>query len=322
MPGKLTNLPVMVERSGLGDTGLDWQDLRMFADGAEVYLEPDHSRAIVPFKVPWDRQFALVAQLLGYPYIDAEGFKRNIPESFRNWEWKFATTGVPNPPATPVMHCTRVAVKGVGDGAQDEEVFGIDYYPQPTYEWAKVTAFFETLIYDIKLLSDIAVDDDNTPREMQRYVIRTEDSGGKYLTYNYGQWVLIDGLGSVSQPLARQLLFYEAFQTVRYEWLDVLPGAFNHDRNQQLCGQTNATLFDNKQPETLLLLKANRYPTTTQLGIRTYRVVFDFAYVPTGVNKSRHPDPTKVPPYWLIRDAQTKTKKPIAAANMADLFRP
>lgn len=348
--GVLTSGPgnITAERAGLGDVGARWPNLRIFQDpGPQIVLAGDKSRAVVPFKVPYYQRFQLAAELIGWPYWDNELiFKRNLPESFRGWEWAVFRAGLDDPLAplipTPVMHCTQIlSIKGIGNGAQDENlpIGGDAYYPEPTYDWARVEALFETLIYDVKLRVNCLPDTDIRPVEIKRYVIKTEDSGGKYLQFQWGQWKLIynDGVTIHStERLARQVNFMEPFKTVRWEWLDVLPEAMNIARADAMLGTTNAITFDEEYaPQTLLLQKFDRKPTMTQLGIRTYRVNVEATYFPSGVNRAKPPSPQQqliaVNPlipndpragYWDIVDYETEALRPYRATNFADLFRP
>jgi hypothetical protein len=329
MPGTIINSPVMAERDGLGDVAVRWPDLRIRASGPQFSLEPDHSRVQVPFKVRWADRFQLVAELLGWGYIDATGFCRHSPESYQSWEWRFAIIGQDpnNFIPIPSMYCTKiVGMRGIGDGAQDTDRTDVLYYPEPTYEWAEVTALFETLAYDVKLKSTL-VDSNQRPIEMQRWVIKKETSGGKYLQFNYGSW-FIEVAPGVRQRLPGNQNYWESFKTVQYEWIDVLPGAFNRTvidgtpgvAGTGLMGKTNDALFDIYQPETLVLIKFDPTPTKDQLGQRTYRILIEFLYVPTGVNNTRSGSPD-LTTYFPIR-TEDGTKKPFTPVGMAAIFRP
>lgn len=327
------------ERYGLGDVPSRWPDLRVFNDGPKVTLEADHSFAIVPFKIPWNRHQRLCAELLGNAYTDIisfPGYKRNLPEAYRNWNWSLESfDGLPIGGPVPVMHCTRImGLEGVGDGSQETGIIENDYYPSPGYAWARVTAFFETLAFDVRLWSSI-LETPGNPKELQRYVIRTEDDGGKFLTFNWGQWILKSG-SNVTQPIARQVSFFEPYKTVRWEWLDVLEGMCNHTWNQTVKGRTNKFAFDGGRyaAGTLLLQKAERAPKMDPFGTRIYRHTFEATYFPSGVNRALPPtaqqmyangtnsDGTPVQPYWDIVDVADQTTKPYIAMDYDRLFKP
>lgn len=323
--GRLVNLE-QDERAGLGDVATRWPDLRIFANpGPAVKVTPGGTTATVPFKVRWGRQWQLVSELVGWPFVAPGGiFKRHAPESFRNWEFLFSEADTF---PTPVIYCTHCDVQGIGDGAQHPDYRGAaNYYPFPTYEWLVVHAHFETLTYDIALRSALT-DTDQAPLEMQRNVYKHEEAGGRYQTFNWGEWVLEAG-GAVREANTRAVNFWEPFKTITYEWFDVLPEAVNWDRAEKLQGFTNNAEFDGKAAETLILQKARRTPTKTQLGIRTFKITYEFLYVPTGVNKARPPGPTAggEPEYWNVVRRDTalaaQPQKPYTGKLMADLFRP
>lgn len=335
------------ERYGLGDVATRWPDLRMFIEGPKVSLQPDHSTAVVPFKIGWNNHQALCAELLGGPYQNQAGtggpgtFSRHLPEPFKNWLWTLTRDigGYENwalDVKVPVMHCTRILdVTGVGGaGEQSAVALGANYYPDPQYQFARVMALFETLAYDVALKSTL-VDLPTKPLELNRYVIKREQSGGKFLTFQYGQWALRNGAGGTpTAPIARQLMFFEPQKTIRYEWLDVLPGMCNHARNEKVMGFTNSQEFDGYAAETLLLTLCDREPKRTPYGQRTYLHTFEMAYFPSGVNRALpptqaqqnangiDPDGNPVQPYWDIVDAPTMTQKPYKRKNYSDLFRP
>lgn len=340
MPGQLTTLPTgrevnlsggfIEERAGLGEIPTRWPDLRIWVEGDNKTLEPDSSRAIVPFKIPWDRHYLLCAELIGWPYVDASGqFKRHLPESYRNWEWKLVPANPLDAPR-PVMYCTKiVSVGGMGGntdqghGGQKAGRTGNQYYPDPTYEFAKVVAQFETLTYDIKLRSQL-VETSSRPYEMQRNVFRQEKSGGRFLTHDWGQWELRNG-SEKREANTRQVNYWESFNTVTYTWYDVLPEWLTDthwDRCQLMQGKSNSGIFDRFAPETLMLQHVDRMPRMTPLGIRTYQVTFDFLHVPTNVNKARPPGPTATPEYWDVRRKGTADEKPFPPVNMSILFAP
>ena len=326
--GRIVNLNtgIIDERAGLGDVATRWPDLRIWTEGVTVTLEADATRAVVPFKIPWTRHYLLCAELVGWPYWDASNtFKRMLPESFRNWEW--VLDPLPNSVPKPVIYCTKIlSVKGIGGNipegfaGQNSQRTGAIYYPDPQYEWARVEALFETLTYDVKLLSQISESADR-PRELQRFVIKTEDSGGRFITFDWGQWVLMDG-ANIREANTRSVNYWESFNTVTYTWLDVLPEAFNFLNARKLQGKSNNAIFDGYQPETLMLQKVDRKPRKTQLGIRTYEVTIQFLEVPTGVNKARPPGPTSTPEYWDVRRKGATTERPFPPADMSVIFKP
>lgn len=337
MPG-LTNLPtgriinnIGIERAGLGDVSTRWPDLRIWAEGYKVSIEPDNSRVLVPFKCPWDRASLLAAELVGWPYLDgANGMKRHLPESFRNWQWILDGNPTGNSSPIPVLYCTRAEVSGVG-GSDNPESFsyaqqnpanvGIKYYPDPMYQFARVNAVFETLACDVKL-RDTITGTSASPIEMQRNVVKKETSGGRFQVFQYGQWRLQSG-SNFTEPLSRQQNFWESFNTVRYTWLDVLPEAFNYTQAKLLQGKSNNAPFDIYPTETLILMKVDRERKKHQLGIRTYEVTFEFLEVPSGVNKARPPSPEQraIAEYWDIVPAMGVTAdKPYPSANMSVLF--
>lgn len=342
MPGVIISGPANItpERKGLGDVGARWPDLRILVNpGPQVTLAADKSRAVVPFKVWYPKRFQLAAELIGWPYYDDELiFKRHLPESFRGWQWAFVRLGLDDPLTVipnAVMYCTQILkIEGIGNGAQDENlpIGGDAYYPEPTYDWARVDALFETLIYDVKTREECLPDTASRPIEIRRNVIKTEDSGGKYLQFQWGQWKLIYNNGTTTfktERLARQVNFMEPYKTVRWEWLDVLPQAMNMPRADGMLGTTNLHLFDEEYaPQTLLLQKYDRKPTMTQLGIRTYRVTVEATYFPSGVNRAKPPSPQQqalaaaTGGYWDIVDYETEAVRPYRSTEFADLFKP
>ena len=322
------------ERRGLGNVAEFWPDCRIIG-APEVNLESDHSNAVVHFKVPHFSSGAFIAMLLGWPYESADGYRRHIPEHYRNWTFQVDDNWQLAGPTIPVMYCTKAQQVGLGLRTdwttQNPTKLGLNYYPDPWFEFAIVQAVFETLAYDCLLLSEIT-ETAARPAEMQRYVIKTEDSDGKYLQYATGVWELVHPTTGVRKYAGnRNQNYWESFETVIYEWFDVLPGMTNHVRNQLMCGKTNNALFDNYEAERLLLLRAPRKPMKTQLGQRVYRHRFEFLHVPTGVNRALPPglneeiDPlTGNPVYWnIVKKGDTSnTIKPYKATDMSKLFKP
>jgi hypothetical protein len=318
------------ERYGLqGNFAAEWPDLRVFVDPPPQYVfTPDGSMATIHFKIPWARQYDLVRYLLGYPYIDTTGvMKRHLPEALLNWQSAFPDS--PNTIFRP-LHCTKVGpVTGIGDGADTERfAFPVSTtdtiaYPDPGYEWARVPAHFETLLYDVKFRADI-VESTGKPAEMQRYVIKTEHAGGSFLTQNYGAWELVLASGQRKPILNQNVNFWEAFNTIRYEWLDVLPQAVNWDRVQLLNGKTNDREFDGHPAGTLAMLRPNRIPKMTPLGIRTYRIIYEILQVPTGVNKAKGPGPGDGYGDIVKRGGNVGNvlDRPFQADNFDNLFKP
>jgi hypothetical protein len=317
--GRISSINV-AEVAGLGDVPTYWPDLRVWEEGPQLVAEPSGTTVMVPFKIPWERHHKLVAALLGWPYISGGTMRRHLPESYRNWQWEFTDADANSPPR-PMLYCTKTGpIKGVGYrkdyASQNPNKLAERYYPDFQFEFAYVPALFQTLTYDVRLLSDIAVAP-GLPAEMARNVFKSEESEGKYLSFAIGQYVL-ENAGVRRQANHRNVNFWESFNRVRYEWFDVHPFAFNHSRNKRLQGKSNDSTFDGYPPGTLMLMKANRYPKMTQLGQRVYYVVFDFLEVPTGVNKAKPPDSTV---YWNIINKVTG-ESPYPSGNMDVLFQP
>jgi hypothetical protein len=337
--GLSENVP---ERDGLDDVSTRWYDLRIWEEGPKIEATPSGMTARVPFKVPYGRETQLVAELLGWPYLSSGGLRRHKPEAYRNWMFEIAGMGSGAVPATGVMYCTRAGVSYIGQPKNyvsqnpNKTLPDGTYYPDPQYQWARVDAYFETLAMPVKLLSELTESPGN-PYEMQRNVIKTEESNGRYLSYAYGDWEVWNGAGVKKPANFRNQNFWEAYNTIKYEWLDVLPEGFNHERNKGLQGKCNDKVFDGKPPGTMALLKTNRYPRMTQLGMRTFYVVHEFLEVPTGVNKAKPPGPLDtVNPYWFVVKKGTSDadftgggapgsgpyEKPYPSADMDSLFKP
>jgi hypothetical protein len=338
--GVTENVP---ERDGLGDVTSQWYDLRIWEEGPKIENTPSGSTARVPFKIPADRAPRLVSELLGWPYLSNLGLRRHRPEAYRNWMFEIAGMGDGAVPATAVMYCTRTMTSYTGQPKDyvsqnpDKTLPLGTYYPDPRYQWARVDAYFETLAMPVKLISEL-VEFPGQPYEMQRNVIKTEESNGRYLSYAYGDWQVWDGLGAKKDANFRNINFWEAYNTIKYEWMDVLPEAFNHTRNQGLQGKSNDKVFDGYPVGTLVLLKTNRLPRMTQLGQRCYAVTHEFLYVPTNVNKAKPPGPVDpINPYWwVVKKGTTDADftggggaagsgsydKPYPAGDMDSLFKP
>lgn len=330
--GTVTTIP---ERSGLGDVPTRYPNLRIFNPGPKLMISPGHTSAVVPFKIPWSEHYRLAAELIGWPYIDPDGFKRHLPESYRLWEFAIVSSISGDVQPTPVLYCTNVEIEGVGIDptweTQNPNRTGVIYYPDPQYEFARVTATFNTLAFDVKLLSDCP-DTSSLAPEQQRNVVKREDSGGKFLSFATGQWLLKNGAAIRRDTNFRNMQFWETYSMLHYTWYDVLEDAFSNDLNQQDCGKTNDAIFDGKQPGTLILQKANREPTRSQFGVRTYQVDFDMLYVPTGVNKAQPPGPdgydpvTFEPIYWDVVGTGTETltppRRPYRETDFRKLFKP
>jgi hypothetical protein len=344
--GRIVNDTALVipERLGLGNVADRWPDLRIIGS-PKVVIEPDHSRALVDFKIPWYQHQRLCAELVGWPYTDGTGFHRHAPEQYRLWMWQLVSDPTIDTPPVPVMWCTRAEPQGLGFDAtyttQNPDRLGANYYPDPEFEFAVVTATFETLAFDAAF-GPLTGDLPSYPKEANRYVKKTEESEGRFLTFATGQWSLWNGqpVGGGQQVISdvnfRSFQFWEPFQTITYEWFEVLSSAFNHDRNQRLCGKTNHALFDGYQPGTMLLLKANRKPKRTPLGQFCYQVTFEFLYVPSGVNNAQPPGPagvaydpvagTYTPIYWTVirkgTETNTQPASPYNPGDMTTLFKP
>jgi hypothetical protein len=342
--GKIVNNTTtnVEERAGLGSVPLRWPELRILAPGPKVLIAPDHSRAVIQFKIPWKQHYRLCAELVGWPYVDSTGFHRHLPEQYRLWNFQLVSDVSADPAPTPVMYCTSAEPQGLGYDptytTQNPDRLGLAYYPDPQFEFAIVTATFETLTFDVELKVRLT-ETPALPYERQRYVLKTEESGGRFLSFATGQWALYDATKTppyLPDINFRSFQYWEPFQTITYEWFDVLPEAFNHERNQTYCGCTNHAIWDNKQPGTLLLLKADRKPKKSPLGQRVYYVKYEFLYVPSGVNKAQPPGPagimydpgtgTYTPIYYnVIRQGtkdNTQPAQPYQPKNMSDLFRP
>lgn len=332
------------EVRGLGNISTRWPNVRII-DSPEEHIQADHSHVVVNFKVPWLDRGAFIAELTGWPYITPSGYKRHLPEYYQNWTFEIADNWMLSVPSTPVMYCTSAVAKGLGlrpDWVTQNPGKSVtlgNYYPDPYFEWAVVTAVFETLAYDVFLLSEL-VETPDRPAEMQRYCVKTEDSNGRFLQFATGVWQLQnpDNLSEFRFAGNRNVNFWESYETVVYEWFDVLPTMTNHARNQRLCGLTNSVTFDNYDPETLLLQRASRIPRRSQFGQRIYNYRFELLHVPTGVNKALPPgltiadvtDPLIIDPltgqpklkYWNIVSVSDTNRKPYFGADLTLLFKP
>lgn len=345
VPGKLTAITGpegvaqtgivndVAERRGLDPFGLLWGTDVAIVGSPEEYLEGDSFRAVVNFKVPYDLRLAFACMLQGWPYRTANGYRRHLPEVYRNWNvyisdnWQLAV------PQRPVAYCTKTKIVGSALrsdwSVQNPEKPQHDlnrYYPDPRFESAIVTAVFETLPFPVLLLSEIT-ELPHRPAEMQRFCRKTEKSGGRFLQFSTGQWVLQNGPGGATRPAAnRNQNFYESFNTIVYEWYDVLPGMSAYEANQALRGKTNAAQFDNYPAQTLILTDYDRTPRKNFLGQEMYNYRIEFIEIRSGVNKALPPGSTNIiPEYWDIVKLGTESttrERPYQPADFSLLFKP
>lgn len=244
-----------------------WEGVCEYRSSAAMNFGPGGASVVRIYDVPWANFPQWSREMLGYPFVSADGMRRHLPDV---------------EPEFPGLFCTRLSKPNspelfAGQSGVSSQL------PLATARFARVAVTYESLPYAVKTKATITL----RPKELGRYTVKRVEGSGEYLASQWGELLFDD---DTNTQVSSRIGVWQPSSMVTYEIFDFHPDAWTPERVQdKLVGRINSDVFDDYAPGRLLFLSMKYDFINSPLGEKLNKIALTFYHKPSGHNKAPKP---------------------------------